>query len=257
MPASDLASLLSTRALGRTIHALDEVGSTSDLARSLADAGATHGTLVVAEAQRWGRGRRGRVWVSPPGENLLFSLVLRPAIPLARASELTLVAAVAIAEALGGAGFPAAIRWPNDLLLAGKKVAGILTELAASGEAIRWVVLGVGIDVNSRVFPPGVAEIATSLALFSGRDVPRAPLLAAVLGSLESWLARHAREGLGPVRERWLQRSSTIGARVRAEGPEGPVEGLAEAMDEDGALLVRDAAGRLARIVAGDVEPIR
>ncbi len=253
LTALELSPLLTTEELGRTVHAEDEVDSTNDVARRLADDGAPHGTLVVAESQRHGRGRRGRAWVSPPGKNLLFSLVLRPDLPPVRAPELTLVAAVAVAEVLRDAGFEARIKWPNDVLLEGRKVAGLLTELCVEGATVRWAVLGIGVDVNAprSAFPPELVETATSLAIVRGEEVPRVFLLATLLASLEAWLGRHEAEGFAPVRERWIELSATLGAKVRAEG----VEGVAVDLAEDGALLVRDASGTIRRVVAGDVEP--
>ena len=145
----ELSPLLSTRELGRTLHSFDSLESTNATAFELARDGAFAGEVVVAEAQTAGKGRRGRTWVSPPGKNLYFSAVLRPELPPQRASELTLVAAVALAETLREAGVAAQIKWPNDVQIDGKKVAGILTELSADTERVHFVILGVGVNLNA------------------------------------------------------------------------------------------------------------
>src|SRR5512145_2072069 len=163
----ELRPLLNTHDLGQVVHWYEELGSTNDRAKELADEGAEHGEVVVAEAQTAGRGRRGRSWASPARRNLYFSVVLRPELPPTRAAEITLVASVAICDALRQAGVEAGIKWPNDLLASGRKIAGILTELAAEPEQVQWVVLGVGVNVNARRedFPEELRGEATSLLL--------------------------------------------------------------------------------------------
>lgn len=252
----ELGPLLSTAELGRVVHAFDEVDSTNDVARQLAADGAGNGELVIAEAQRRGRGRRGRSWLSPPRSSLLFSLVLCPELPPLRGPELTLAAAVAVAEVLREAGFDARIKWPNDVLIRGRKVAGILTELSADRERIQFAILGVGVNVNLQKgeLPPEVAEHATSLRIERGEPVPRVFLLAALLASLETWFETVQEEGFAAVRRRWVELSATLGSRVRVEADRGGLWGQALDLDADGALLVRDDAGKVHRIVAGDVE---
>ncbi len=252
----ELGPLLSTAELGRVVHAFDEVESTNDVARQLAEEGAGNGELVVAELQRRGRGRRGRSWLSPAGSNLLFSLVLCPELPAARAPELTLAAAVAVTEVLRGAGFEARIKWPNDVLVRGRKVAGILTELAANRERINYAILGIGLNVNLQKgeLPPEVAELATSLRIERGEPVPRVFLLAALLAALETWIEAIQAEGFAAVRTRWVELSATLGKRVRVDVGRGQLEGEAYDLDVDGALLVRDDAGKSHRVIAGDVD---
>src|SRR5919198_2054958 len=188
--ALELRPLLNTHDLGQVVHWHDEVGSTNDLAKALADDGAAHGEVVVAEAQSAGRGRRGRSWPSPPGRNLYLSAVLRPDLPPARAPELTLVASVALCQAVRQADVAASIKWPNDLLVGGRKLGGILLEMAAEPDQIQWVVLGIGVNVNGRPedFPEEVRPIATSMAIERGRPVPRALFAGAALTAIEEWL---------------------------------------------------------------------
>ena len=177
---------------------------------------------------------------------------------VAFAPEVTRAAAVAVCDACREAGVAAGIKWPNDVLAGDRKLAGILTEMASEPDAVQWVVLGVGVNVNARPedFPPGLRAAATSLAIERGRPVPRAPFAASLLLALEGWLERHAGEAFGPVRRAWRERSVTLGREVRVEVEGAPVEGVAEDLDEGGALLVRSGA-RLVRVLAGDVLLLR
>ncbi|HET7823971.1 MAG TPA: biotin--[acetyl-CoA-carboxylase] ligase [Anaeromyxobacter sp.] len=254
----ELRPLLNTHDVGQVLHWHEEIGSTNDRARELAEEGAEHGEVVIAEAQTAGRGRRGRGWSSPPRRNLYFSVVLRPELPPARAPELTLVASVAVCEALRQAGVEAGIKWPNDLHASGRKIAGILTELAAEPERVSWVVLGIGVNVNARAedFPEDVRAEATSVLLERGQPAPRALLAAACFTALEEWIDRHAEEGFGPVAAAWRKRSVTLGREVVVKVEGRDVVGTAEDIDETGALLVRTRAGR-ERILTGDVALLR
>jgi BirA family biotin operon repressor/biotin-[acetyl-CoA-carboxylase] ligase len=152
----------------------------------------------------------------------------------------------------------AGIKWPNDVLAGGRKLAGILTELSAEPDQVHWVVLGIGVNLNATAddFPEDLREIATSLAIERGQPVPRALFTAALLSSLEQWLDVHAAEGFAPIRAAWRERSVTLGHEVSVDGDGGPISGIAEDIDEAGALLVRGPSG-LARVVAGDVRLVR
>lgn len=256
----EVSPLLATRELGRTLHAFETIGSTNAEAHALAQEGAFHGEVVIAEQQTEGRGRRGRSWVSPAGSNLYFSAILRPEIPPSRAPEVTLLAAVALAETLREAGATDAfIKWPNDLQINGKKVAGILTELSADVERVHFIVLGIGVNLNvdPATFPAEIAEIATSLMAARGQRVPRALFTAALWTKLENWLDRWLDEGFGPVREAWKGLCSTLGQDVLVRSEAKELRGVAEDLDESGALLVRQADGRVERVLAGDVEELR
>jgi BirA family biotin operon repressor/biotin-[acetyl-CoA-carboxylase] ligase len=262
---SAMEPLLTTVELGRRLEHHPAIGSTNDEAHRLADEGAPHGTLVLAEEQTQGRGRRGRAWVSPPGKGLALSLVLRPQLSAAQAPELQLVAAVALCETARELGVQrAAIKWPNDLECEGRKLAGLLAELRVQGERLQHVVLGIGLNVNvvAGDLPPELRRTASSLALERGGPLYRCLVLARLLWQLERWLALHEAEGFAPVRERWKQLSSTLGQRVRVEtgrpgGEAGALLGVATDLAEDGALLLCDDQGREHKVMAGDVEHLR
>jgi BirA family biotin operon repressor/biotin-[acetyl-CoA-carboxylase] ligase len=258
LTALELRPLLNTHDVGRELHCYEELGSTNDRAKDLAEEGAEHGEIVVAEAQTAGRGRRGREWVSPARKNLYFSVVLRPELPPSRAAELTLVASIAVCDAARHAGVEAGIKWPNDLLASGKKLAGILTELAAEPDRVHWAVVGVGVNVNAgpEDFPEGLRGEATSLLIERGAPVPRALFAAACFTALEEWLDRHAEEGFGVIRDAWRERSVTLGREVSVKSEGREIVGVAEDIDDHGALLVRGRAG-LERILAGDVALLR
>jgi BirA family biotin operon repressor/biotin-[acetyl-CoA-carboxylase] ligase len=236
-------------ALGRTVVRLREVVSTQAVAFAMAEAGAGDGTVVVAEHQTGGRGRLGRTWHDEPGANLLLSMVVRPRLPVARLPLLSYVAAIAVAETLARTGGVAArLKWPNDVLVGGRKIAGILLESRLVADPV--VVVGIGINVGQRRFPPDVAERATSLALATGEDAAREPLLAPLLQAFDVWRARLEAAGWAPVRDRWTALSETVGRQVRV----GASVGLAVGLDDDGGLLLA-AGGAVERVVAGALEP--
>ena len=230
---------------------LDTVDSTQSVAFALAERGAAERTVVVADQQLAGRGRRGRTWRAPAGTSLLASIVVRPRLPQSLLSTLSLTTAVAVAEALRRvAKVDARLKWPNDVLVAGKKVAGILLESRMSGGSSVVTIIGVGINLGQREFPPDLAEGATSIALETGQAPSRESVLAALLEEFDAWRARLEGEGFGPVREAWRRLSDTLGRRVTVD----TVTGLAADLDTDGALLI-DVAGTLTRVLAGVVSP--
>lgn len=233
-----------------TVTALGIVDSTQSEVQRRAAAGAPEGTVVTALHQRAGRGRRGHEWWDAPGESLLFSVLLRPDREPAETPQLSLVGGLAVAEALAAStGVGARIRWPNDLLIDGRKVCGILAE-AVSGAAARahHVILGIGINLRQSAFPESLAERATSLRLVTGRDHDAAALLAAVLARLEARYAVWRGGGFAPLREAWLAHSTLPGQPVRL--PDGAM-GRAEDVGSDGVLLARAGDGRMVRVVSG------
>jgi BirA family biotin operon repressor/biotin-[acetyl-CoA-carboxylase] ligase len=238
--------------MGRAFYPFRSTDSTQDVAKKLAAAGAPEGTVVVADYQTRGRGRAGRTWLAEPGLNLLLSVLLRPSLPLARVPQLSLLAAVASTEALAAEpGVSARIRWPNDLMLAGRKVGGVLTEAASGAERVLYAVIGIGINVNQTGFPEEIRDRATSLALTTGRVLDRERLLEALLAALDRWYAIYLETGFEAVRSAWCRSSATLGEWV--VGGQG-VSGTALDLDEDGALLVRIPSGIVKRVVAGEIQ---
>ena len=238
----------------RDVHWLASVDSTQRLARDLARSGACEGTAVVAEEQTAGRGRLGRTWHSPPGDNLYCSIVLRPPRAPAEVPQIALVAGLAVADAVQEtAGRRPAIKWPNDVLLDGKKVCGILTEMESEMDRVHHVIAGIGVNLNTRRFPRELREKASSLLLLTGRPVERAPFTARLLAALEARYGRYLSVGFASVRTEWESYSCLTGTEVRVQGPGGEVAGRVLGIDDDGALRLRGADGRVNRIVAGEV----
>lgn len=258
LTALEIGPLLATRDLGRTLHHYDALESTNAKAFELAHEGGFHGEVIVTEHQTQGKGRRGRVWVSPAGKNLALSVILRPDIAPARAPELTLVAAVALVETLKDSNVDASIKWPNDVQIGGKKVAGILTELSADVERVHFVIVGIGVNLNSELkdFPAEVAEIATSVSINRPSPVHRALFTAALLSKLEDWYDTWAEQGFEPVRAAWKSHTSMLGQEVLVRSDAKELRGVAEDIDPSGALLLR-TGDRVERILSGDVEQVR
>lgn len=253
--ADDLLSRLHhPRIIGRDIQVFQQTGSTNDIVEKLARDGVPEGVVVFAESQTRGRGRLGRAWLSPAGAGLWFSVLLRPALEPGAVTQLTIAAAAAVARAIRlQTGLTPQIKWPNDILIGGRKVVGILTELGAELDRVRYVILGIGVDVNAASFPPELEAVATSLALASGRRFSRADLAAGLLEELERDYARIARGEFPTLAEEWEQQCVTLGRRVRIHIGDRVIAGCAESLASDGALLVRTEHGRLERIVGGDV----
>jgi BirA family transcriptional regulator, biotin operon repressor / biotin---[acetyl-CoA-carboxylase] ligase len=247
---------LATRRLRGPVHHFEAVASTSDLAKALGAKGAPEGALVVAEAQQAGRGRLGRHWDSPAGVGLYVSLLLRPSLPPTELPQITLTAAVAAVRALQrAAGLTPGIKWPNDLLLAGKKVGGILTEMETESDQIRYLVLGWGLNVNNPGFPPELAALATSLFLAGGRTFSRLALLKAWLEEFETLYERFlARDFPGILRE-WKHYAVTLGREVEVRQGSRAIQGRAVDVDADGALLVAQRGGEIVRVVSGELAP--
>jgi len=244
---------LPTRLIGRRVVVYPRVGSTNDEAKRLAEDGAPEGTLVVADEQTAGRGRLQRTWWAPAGTALLMSLILRPDLAPHQAQRLTMLCSLAICDAIAGTtGLVPAVKWPNDVLLRGRKVCGILTELGIEGPRLAYAVVGMGVNVNVDFGGAGELTLtATSLAQELGREVSRLELLRAILINVEERYAR-LRAGESPHAE-WAARLATLGQRVIVTTPTEQLSGIAEGVDADGALLLRDENGVLRHILAGDV----
>lgn len=243
--------LLTTRYVGRNLLYVTQTASTQDVARAEAERDAPEGTAVLAEEQTGGRGRLGRPWVSPAGKNLYLTLVMRP--PARHLRILSIVAPLAVAEALEGATrLTCRVKWPNDVLVGGRKIAGVLTETTLAGGAVKYALVGMGVNVNLDVGAvPEIADTATSVRRELGRDVSREEVLAALLNTFEARYS-DAQEGDAAFRA-WRSRLETLGQRVRATLGERVEEGIAEDVDAQGSLLIRRDDGSLATVEAGDV----
>jgi len=253
LAADELARDLNTRIIARRVIYLERTDSTNDVARRLADAGEAEGTVVIADEQIAGRGRLGRSWVAPARTSLLMSFILRPPLAPREITRVTMAVSLGACAALRAAiGLDARIKWPNDLLLGEKKFAGILAESQTLGDAIECAIVGVGINVNFRAASvAGIPANATTLSDELGRAIPRAPLARAIFRGIDDFYARLcAGENL---RAAWAAQLATLHQPVHAQSDADIIEGIAEDVDDDGALLVRRDDGSLARLLAGDV----
>lgn len=253
----EVLPLLKTESMGRVIHYFEVLESTNLTAYQLALGGAGEGEVVIAESQRKGRGRLGREWYSPPFLNLYLSVVLRPQIPLQKAPLMTLVAAVATSEAIARfSGLMPSIKWPNDILIDHRKVAGLLNELHSEMDRVHFVILGVGVNLNLQRegMPEELKKTATSLREETGTVVSRKAFLAALLFELEQWYKRFLQEGGEVVLQAWSERAGIVGKPIRVTSFGEIVEGTAVGLDSDGALLLEGANGHRRRVVAGDIE---
>ena len=247
---------LSTAAFGQSIHYFEQIASTQDEALRLAENGAAEGTLVVAETQTEGRGRKRRHWASPRGSGIYLSLILRPNIEPFRMAQIPIVAGISLRDTISRAtGLQAQTKWPNDIMLEGKKVAGILTEMRAEPDRVHYIILGIGINVNApaSLLPDQLQVTATSVLDVLGRSVSRCRLVQGLLSDLEGTYDEYKQAGFQPFRERWRQWDQTINSWVTIEAKEGSFPVYALDMDEDGALVVADEHGHRRRVTAGDV----
>ena len=255
--ADDLLSLLAAnKVVGRDIHVFQETSSTNDVLEKLARDGVREGVVVFAETQTQGRGRLGRKWFSPARKGLWFSVLLRPDLRPQAATQLTVAAAASVARAIRRITEQRPeIKWPNDVLLHGKKVAGLLTELSAELDQIKYVILGIGVNVNLEPgdFSPDLRKLATSIKMETGRSFRRAELAVAILQELDRDYALICRQQFSKVSDEWESQCSTLNRRVSIRVGERLIRGQAESLDEDGALLVRTEHGRLERVIGGDV----
>ena len=255
--ADDLLARLGKRkVIGRDIRVFEQTTSTNDVIEKLARDGVKEGAVVFAESHTKGRGRLGRKWISPGRKGLWFSVLLRPDLRPQETTQLTVASVTALRRAIQSeTGLHPEIKWPNDIVIGGKKVAGILTELSAELDRVRHVILGIGVDVNlvAGEFPPELRKLATSLKIESGRAISRAELATAILRELDADYARICGGGFAEVADEWQEHCKTIGRQVTIQIGERRIRGRAESLDDDGALLLRTDHGRLERITGGDV----
>ncbi|MCK4502576.1 MAG: biotin--[acetyl-CoA-carboxylase] ligase, partial [Desulfuromonadales bacterium] len=247
---------LGTRLIGQTVITHAKIDSTNILARQLAEADAIEGTVVIADQQSAGRGRLGRRWESPPEVNLYCSILLRPKIPIQQAPQLTFLSAVAVAETLNElCQLTAEVKWPNDILVDGAKIAGLLNEMNAETEQVHFVVLGVGINLNmlAEQFPTDLNYRATSVLLETGERVDRLLFLRTFLQRLDAYYLELVEEGFTPIRRRWESLCNIMNRQVEVDGGAGIMSGTVVGLDADGALRVQLDGGQVERILAGDV----
>ena len=247
---------LQLRFLKGPIYHFETLTSTNDLAKELGAKGAPQGTLVVAEAQTKGRGRLGRGWESPPGAGLYASLLLRPPLPPTELPQITLTTAVAVVRAVRRAtGLTLGIKWPNDLLLGDQKVGGILTEMETETDRIRYLVVGLGLNVNKARFPAELKTTATSLALAAGGPLSRLQILQAWLEEFEDLYERFLARQFPQILEEWKNYTVTLGKAVTVRQGAVAISGEALEVAPDGALLVQTPAGDIIRVTSGEIAP--
>ena len=256
----ELREKLQTAWVAKQIYSYEEIDSTNVEAARLAKSGSfgkqwTHGTLITADAQTAGRGRRGRIWESPKGNNLFFSLLLKPAIEPDKASMLTLVMALSVVKGIEEVTkHSCAIKWPNDIVMSGKKVCGILTEMELEQGEIHHVVIGTGINVNMTEFPKEISEIASSIACECGKKISHTKLLAVILEHFEkNYETFMATENLSGFFDDYEKHLINKNKQVKVLDPKGPFEGLAEGITVTGELLVQKADGTTEAVYAGEV----
>ena len=254
---AEIKAGLKTSMMGKNIHYFKETESTNILARDMAGS-VDEGTVVIAESQTGGRGRMGRKWISPEG-GIWLSVVLKPRMQPLHAPRITLLAGVAVAKTIRNIGLPAKIKWPNDVLINGRKVCGILTEIGAEMDSIQYVVVGVGIDANvdTETFPEEVRDSSTSLKNELGFDINRVEFVQRLLSELESLYMKFQKEGFSSILEEWRNMSATIGEWVKITTQSRIMYGEAIGVDSEGALILETSEGKLEKIVAGHCEHLR
>jgi BirA family biotin operon repressor/biotin-[acetyl-CoA-carboxylase] ligase len=253
---NEISQGLNTKIIAKDIYHYDMVPSTMDIAMDLAIKGCKDGTLVCAEGQYKGRGRLNRFWLSPKHKGIYFSLVLRPKVSPGESPKLTLLSAVSVCETIRSfTKLDCLIKWPNDLIINNKKLGGILTEMNAEMDIIKFVIIGIGINVNTQesLLPPQ----ATSLKEQLGRRIPRIELMREILTSIDKEYILFIRDGFEPIVSKWKKLSTTLGHRVRVHFHKEYIEGEAIDIDEQGALLLKRDSGLVDRITAGDIVRIR
>ncbi|NMI07076.1 biotin--[acetyl-CoA-carboxylase] ligase [Paenibacillus sp. SZ31] len=254
--ATALQLALDTTVFGRKAILLTSTLSTQGDVLKLAEQGQAEGAVVIAEEQTGGRGRFGRKWFSPPGKGIWMSVLLRPDLPLQHTPQLTLLAGVAVCRAVRACtGADAGIKWPNDLLIDGRKVCGILLESTVEDHEVRYCIAGIGVDVNfdSEDYPEDLTTIATSLKMETGKPVDRTQLTAAILTELEQLYFLYQKEGFGVISALWEALSVSMNREITVTNPHGVIEGNAIGLDPSGALIVEKRDGERALVISGEI----
>ena len=257
LQAAKIDQHLTTKRFGRNIHYLQTCPTTQPIAHQLAQAGEPDGSIVICEEQTAGKGRLARAWTSTQGKGIWMSVIIRPEIPPTKAPQLTLVAAVAVTRAIEDiADVRAEIKWPNDLLINGKKCTGILTELQADIDRVHAIILGIGVNVNQQPsdFPEDIQSIATSIQMVTGKPVDRAELVARILYHLEIYTDLYVQHGFEPLKILWESYSCTLGKRIKATMIHKQIEGVALGITNEGILQVKTDDGEIHGIYSADIE---
>ena len=256
LSAAGIRRGLATRRLGRRIEVYPELASTNRTARAMAEAGEPEGAVVIAEAQTRGQGRLGRTWVSPPNLNLYISFILRPQLAPEESVKITLLTAVALAETLKDrARVALRIKWPNDILLGGRKVAGVLSELACEPGRTLFVIVGIGVNLNfpRALMPAEIRERATSLMEEGGAPVDRTEVTRSLVRHLENRYIEFEEHGFTSIARCWNDHARMEGRPVVARTPDGERAGRVRGLDDNGFLVLDCDGGRTERVVSGDV----
>ncbi len=249
----ELRKGLKTKTFGKKIYTFQTIDSTNNCAKAVANVGGPEGIVVIAEEQTAGKGRLGRRWLANPNENLTFSLVLRPSVHAEVIHQLPLYVGLALAEAIEKTTrIRAECKWPNDVLLNRKKVAGILVEGALKENFVEYVVVGIGVNVNQTVFPPDLANKATSLRLECKREIDRIALFRDILTALEVMYQRGKQSGFGFVVSRWMERSSMLNKPIAVSQHGTVITGIVKGLSREGGLILQ-ANGLEQTLFAGDV----
>ncbi len=258
---SEIKWKLKTKLLAKSVISYKKVDSTNDVAYGLAEKGVSEGAVILAEEQAKGKARHGRKWISPSKGGIYLSCVLRPAIAPNEIPKITLLAAVSVAKAVREVtGLNATIKWPNDILIDDDKVCGILTEMKAEQDTVEFVIIGIGVNVNTpeRLLPKGAASLREKLGkVHMGEDVNRIALTKKILEMLEKDYLRMKEKGFRTIIDEWKHMSAMLGARIKVALPNRTFEGQVHDIDENGALVVRLSSGVLERVSSGDITIIR
>ena len=255
--ADEIRIGLKTKFLGQNIHYKETVDSTQKIAQRLAYEDVPEGSVVIAEEQTLGRGRMDRKWHSPKFTGVWMSMIFRPKIPITKAPQLTLITAVAVVQAIEElTGLLPEIKWPNDVLIRGKKVTGILTELQAESDRISSIIIGIGMNVNQTKgdFPEELQSIATSLAIETGEKISRPALIRAVLTNLERLYLLYLDQGFSPLKVLWESYAISIGENIVARTFTGSIHGRALGITNEGVLMIEDSSGQTHFVYSADIE---
>jgi BirA family biotin operon repressor/biotin-[acetyl-CoA-carboxylase] ligase len=255
--ADEIRFGLKTEFIGKNIHYQESVESTQKIAHHLSFEDAPEGSVVIAEEQLSGRGRMDRKWHSPKFTGIWMSLIIRPNIPLHKAPQLTLLTAVAVVQAIEEmTNLTPEIKWPNDILINGRKTTGILTELQAEADQIHSIIIGIGMNVNQKKedFPLELQGTATSLFIEKGEEVPRAQLIRIVLKNFETLYLLYLEKGFTPIKLLWESYAVSIGKQIRARTLTNTIEGIALGITDEGVLKIQDSNDEIHHVYSADIE---